>query len=426
MDSTKKWKFTQVFGDKFSADKVANEDIISALSFDKSGDFLTVGDRAGRLILFQRNLHTKSKTPFNEFVYLTEIQSHYKEFDFLQSTDIEGKINWIEWINSPGENMMILSANDKTIKLWKISNKVIKKSEKFPSKSGMTLQNLRLPKIKAVEQNFVPSLKRTFPNLHSYHIHSLSLNPNSTSFLSSDDLSVLLWDLEEMKVAHGLINIKPPNLNELTEVITAASFNQTNESLFGVGTSKGILKLFDTRESARFANNGIFFVDENLKKNKNLFTDIVSSIADLKFGVDGQQIITRDYLTTKVWDQRKSKEPVKVIKLFEPFNSKLYDVYEQDIIFDKFNLGLSPDCKSFVTGFYNNYFHICDLEGTRNTQFELNFNKKTISKNIPPNYFETLSNSFDLTKKISKAVWNPAHECVVLASLNCLFIYNLI
>ena len=98
MDTSKKWKFTQVFGDKFSADKVANEDIISALAFDKSGDYLTVGDRAGRLILFQRNLHTKSKTPFNEFVYLTEIQSHYKEFDFLQSTDIEEKINCIEWL----------------------------------------------------------------------------------------------------------------------------------------------------------------------------------------------------------------------------------------------------------------------------------------------------------------------------------------
>lgn len=424
MESGKKWKFTQVFGDKFSADKVANEDIISALAFDKSGNYLSVGDRAGRLILFQRNLHTKSKLPFNEFVYLTEIQSHYKEFDFLQSTDIEEKINCIEWINQPNENMLILSANDKTIKLWKISNKAVKKTEKFQSRAGLTLQSLKMPKMKVVEQSHYPSLKRAFPSLHGYHIHSLSQNLNGTSFLSSDDLSVLLWDLEEMKVAHGLINIKPASINELTEVITSAVFNQVNESLFAVGTSKGILKLFDTRESARFGTNGVFYCDENLKKNKNLFTDIVSSIADLKFSADGGQIITRDYLTTKVWDQRKTKEPVKTVKLFEPFNSKLYDVYEQDIIFDKFNLGLSPDGRSFVTGFYNNYFHVCDLEGTRNTQFELNFNKKTISKNIPPNYFETLSNSFDLTKKVSKAVWNPVHECVVLASLNCLFIYN--
>ena len=31
------WKFQQVFGDKASAEKVSEEDIISAISFDKTG-----------------------------------------------------------------------------------------------------------------------------------------------------------------------------------------------------------------------------------------------------------------------------------------------------------------------------------------------------------------------------------------------------
>ena len=424
MENKSKWKFTQVFGDKFSADKVANEDIISALNFDKSGNFLAVGDRAGRLILFQRNLHTKSKTPFNEFIYLTEIQSHYKEFDFLQSTDIEERINCIEWLNMPGENMMMLSANDKTIKLWKVSNKAVKKSEKFPTRSGMSQLNLKLPKLKTIDQAYCPSLKRVFPNLHSYHIHSVSLCNNNSGFLSSDDLSVLAWDMEELKMTYAMINIKPPSMNELTEVITSAIFSNVHDSMFAVGTSKGILKLFDTRESARFGNNGVIFEDEAAKKNKNLFTDIVSSISDVKFTVDGNLLIARDYLSVKLWDARKTREPVRTIKLFEPLNSKLYEVYERDHIFDKFNIGLSGDGKSVVSGFYNNYFHVCDIEGTRNTQFELNFNKKTISKVIPPNYFETLSTSFDFNKKVYKSAWNPAHDCLVLASLNCLFIYN--
>ena len=130
MENKQKWKFTQVFGDKFSADKVANEDIISVISFDSQGNYLAVGDRAGRLILFQRNLHTRSKTPFNEFVYLTEIQSHFKEFDCLQSVDIDEKINCIEWISQPDEALMLLTSNDKTIKFWKIQNKLVKKAEK--------------------------------------------------------------------------------------------------------------------------------------------------------------------------------------------------------------------------------------------------------------------------------------------------------
>jgi serine/threonine-protein phosphatase 2A regulatory subunit B len=105
--------------------------------------------------------------------------------------------------------------------------------------------------------------------------------------LSGDDLSILLWDLENLKTTHALMMIKPPSMNELTEVITTATFSNQNESLFAVGTSKGILKLFDVRESAKFMNNGILFEDEGLKKNKNLFTDIISSIADVKFASDG-------------------------------------------------------------------------------------------------------------------------------------------
>jgi serine/threonine-protein phosphatase 2A regulatory subunit B len=47
------WKFSQVFGDKASADKVSEEDIISAIQYDKSGKYLSLGDRAGRLIIFE-------------------------------------------------------------------------------------------------------------------------------------------------------------------------------------------------------------------------------------------------------------------------------------------------------------------------------------------------------------------------------------
>jgi serine/threonine-protein phosphatase 2A regulatory subunit B len=47
------WKFMQVFGDKASSDKVSDEDIISTISFDKTGKFLSLGDRAGRIIIFE-------------------------------------------------------------------------------------------------------------------------------------------------------------------------------------------------------------------------------------------------------------------------------------------------------------------------------------------------------------------------------------
>jgi len=48
------WKFSQVFGDKGQPETVCKEDIISAIAFDKSGRYVSVGDRAGRLIIFEQ------------------------------------------------------------------------------------------------------------------------------------------------------------------------------------------------------------------------------------------------------------------------------------------------------------------------------------------------------------------------------------
>lgn len=47
------WKFTQVFGDAATAEKVNEEDVISAMGFDHTGNYLALGDKAGRLIIFQ-------------------------------------------------------------------------------------------------------------------------------------------------------------------------------------------------------------------------------------------------------------------------------------------------------------------------------------------------------------------------------------
>jgi serine/threonine-protein phosphatase 2A regulatory subunit B len=41
--------------------------------------------------LFEESASHKGK--FGEYQYLTELQSHVREFDYLKSTDIEEKLN---------------------------------------------------------------------------------------------------------------------------------------------------------------------------------------------------------------------------------------------------------------------------------------------------------------------------------------------
>ena len=47
-----------------------------------------------------------------------------------------------------------------------------------------------------------------------------------------------------------VLDIKPVNMEQLTEVITSASFSPTHPAQFLYSTSKGVIRLCDMRKSA--------------------------------------------------------------------------------------------------------------------------------------------------------------------------------
>ena len=52
------------------------------------------------------------------------------------------------------------------------------------------------------------------------------------------------------KIQIDIVDIKPANMEELTEVITAAEFHPKECNLFVYSSSKGIIRLCDMRQSA--------------------------------------------------------------------------------------------------------------------------------------------------------------------------------
>ena len=47
-------------------------------------------------------------------------------------------------------------------------------------------------------------------------------------------------------------------------------------------------------------------------------------------------MLTRDYLTVKVWDLNMENKPMEVYNVHDYLRSKLCSLYENDCIFDKF------------------------------------------------------------------------------------------
>lgn len=84
---------------------------------------------------------------------------------------------------------------------------------------------------------------------------------------------------------------------------------------------------------------------------------------------NGKYIVARDFLTVKVWDVCQNKKPVLEVILQENYKQKLCEMYENDCIYDKFQVTGSNDSSSIITGNYNNNFHIVDLLDGSNTQY---------------------------------------------------------
>lgn len=153
------------------------------------------------------------------------------------------------------------------------------------------------------------------------------------------------------------MDIKPVNMEELTEVITAAEFHPVHCNLFMYSSSKGTIKLADMRESALCDQHAkcmsdcqdhwltSVFEEEEDPSQKSFFSEIISSISDVKFSRDGRYILSRDYLTLKIWDIAMESKPVKTINIHDHLRQKLCDLYENDCIFDKFECTFSGDGK---------------------------------------------------------------------------------
>ncbi len=87
------------------------------------------------------------------------------------------------------------------------------------------------------------------------------------------------------------------------------------------------------------------YEEEEDPTNRSFFSEIISSISDVKFSRDGRYILARDYLSLRIWDVNMESRPLKTIQIHDHLRGKLCDLYENDCIFDKFECTWSGDDK---------------------------------------------------------------------------------
>lgn len=147
------------------------------------------------------------------------------------------------------------------------------------------------------------------------------------------------------------------------------------------------------------------------------------------------------------------RQPVKTIPIHEHLRPRLCDTYENDSIFDKFEVVFSGDAKNVMTGSYNNNFMIYPSDPDKEVEVVLQadksaFKAKKVGVPTPINSAtsptaanggkkggsragspaggaqgqrmrkETDADQIDFNKKILHMSWHPFEDSIAIAATN--------
>ena len=60
-----------------------------------------------------------------------------------------------------------------------------------------------------------------------------------------------------------------------------------------------------------------------VQSQRSFFSEIISSISDMKFSRDGRFILARDFMSLKLWDLKMENRPLAIFPVHEGLRSKV-------------------------------------------------------------------------------------------------------
>ena len=409
------WRFNQFMGEKLSELDMSEEEnrsyIISEMKMTENGDFIIVGDRGGRVIIFHRS-ESKKKKNTSKLNYLYEFSAYDRDFDVHRSVEYSEMVRAMCLLPTQSHDKIdILSCGYRTIKLHRVFNSKIKifstpneyddddtcsTTSEFDSTS-----ELHVPRIRSVVRDVTSKCKMNIQIENSTEINSLSVNKYfQNQFICSDDSRVLLWDMNHTKEVFNIIDLDTVTEEDANssfskdnpEKITKSVISPNNPHLISFGTNNGNIRICDTRVGSdcmyacsKFLDEFQNFTNSSFNLTKTLFSSQIMAVHDLNFNLHNENLFaSRHFLSVNIWDQRNSKQPVNKFLVYEPIISKLSHLYTRNYLAtDKFSLSTDSRGKFIMTGGYNNMFHVFDIEQKFNTQITVdNSNEKMMNTNI--------------------------------------------
>lgn len=285
-----------------------------------------------------------------------------KSINALTSVAVEPYVKCLTFVRPRCSPSMIsyLTANERVIKLFHVRREGFSPFNAFPGMEdviGKTFAGsryfARLP-----PQPAILPIKEFGPVTNS--IQALSVSADGETFMSVEDLQVFWWhfEAEDTTKATCIADLRPPSgaLDEVEELVTASSFHPTHSSLFLLTRSSGVLNIGDLRDPPSRQKRKYAIRSELTPQHNPLscpaYDEILCSISDASF-LGPDHVVTRDYLSLKLWDLRKPDQPCAMMPVMNYVAKYLDSLYENDSIFDRFPVAVDDVSGTVVTGLYD-------------------------------------------------------------------------
>lgn len=285
-----------------------------------------------------------------------------KSINALTSVAVEPYVKCLTFVRPRCSPSMIsyLTANERVIKLFHVRREGFSPFNAFPGMEdviGKTFAGsryfARLP-----PQPAILPIKEFGPVTNS--IQALSVSADGETFMSVEDLQVFWWHFESADTTKAtcIADLRPPSgaLDEVEELVTASSFHPTHSSLFLLTRSSGVLNIGDLRDPPSRQKRKYAIRSELTPQQNPLscpaYDEILCSISDASF-LGPDHVVTRDYLSLKLWDLRKPDQPCAMMPVMNYVSKYLDSLYENDSIFDRFPVAVDDVSGTVVTGLYD-------------------------------------------------------------------------
>ena len=291
---------------------------LTSLDFMPNHSLLLAGDSQGKVLFFtvKEDLH------------------HFASFETSALGTISGPVTAISHLATFPQAFTSLVASGDVVRLWRVN----------------------------VDGELKPRVRMVFQGAHECRVHSVSVRSSRDQFLSSDDLRVLLWDVNHPEAAFCIADFQPPNIKDLREVVLSASFHKSHSSLLVFTTTSGLIRIGDLRVRAT-AMPPILAL-HTPKKGAGPYGEQLASVTSANFSERGDLLFARDVRDVAIWDMRRACEPVATAVVVEEEKQLRYLVEK---VVPRFGVRASAGA-SCITGGVNGETVIVSASGHKTKQ----------------------------------------------------------